>query len=117
MPGPSKDLATNVPQTEQSGCLSLFARIIWLMVGNVVLLGLALKIVLGRGFSFYDVVYWAVVAVILFVRYADVKWLKGLGTDAQPATMSDWVKHARLLLIMAGGVWVIVHALLPLFHR
>ena len=120
MPSPSKDVSPVVPAApvaEQPGCLSLVARIIWLMVGNVVLLGLAVKIVLSRGFSLYDIVFWAVVGAIVFIRYADIKWLKGLGADAQPATMRDWVKHARLLLIMAGGVWVIVHALLPLFHR
>jgi hypothetical protein len=87
------------------------------MVGNVVLLGLVVKIMLSRGFSYYDIIYWAVVAAILFDRYADIKWLKGLGTDAQPATMRDWAKHARWLLIIAGGAWVAVHALLLLFRR
>ncbi len=117
MPVPSNDAAPSTHQAEQPGCLGITARLIWILAGNVVLLGLVVKIMLSRGFSFYDIIYWAVVAALVFIRYADITWLKGLGPDGQPATPKDWAKYTRLLLIIAGGAWVAVHALLLLFRR
>jgi len=87
------------------------------MVGNFALLVLMVLIVQKGTFSFLDIIFWAVVALVLFIRYADIKYLKGLGPDAQPATMKDWGRHARLLFIIAGGVWVIAHAVLLLLRR
>jgi len=87
------------------------------MVGNfalVVLLGLVVQ---HGSFSYLDAIFWVVVGALLFIRYADIKWLKGLGADAEPATMKDWAKYTRLLLLIAGGAWVVVHALLMLFRR
>ncbi len=117
MSGPSKDVSPKPPEAEQSGCLSTIARIIWIMVGNFALLVLLVLIIQKRTFSLLDVAFWAVVAAILFIRYADIKWLKGLGPDAQPATMKDWAGHARLLFMIAGGVWVVAHAVLLLLRR
>ena len=118
MPGPSKDVASpKPPQAEQAGCLSTIARIIWIMVGNFALIIMLGLIVLRKSFSHLDAIYWAVVAALLFTRYADIKWLKGQGADAQPATMNDWGRYARLLLVLAGGVWVVVHIVLILLVR
>jgi hypothetical protein len=117
MTGPSKDVVPNTPQAEPAGCLSTIARVIWIMVGNFALLILMVLIVQKGTFSFIDIVFWAVVAAVLFVRYADIKWLNGLGPDARPSTMKDWAKYARLLFIIASGVWAVAHALLLLLRR
>ena len=117
MPGPSKDVSPKPPKAEQSGCLSTIARIIWIMAGNFALLVLLVLVIQKRAFSYLDIVFWAVVAALLFIRYADIKWLKGLGPDAQPATMKDWASYARLLFVLAGGVWVIAHVALLLLRR
>jgi hypothetical protein len=117
MPGPSKDVSPKPPEAEQSGCLSTIARVIWIMVGNFALIVLLVLIALSKSFSFLDAVFWAVMAALLFIRYADIKWLKGLGPDAQPATMKDWGRYARLLLILAGGAWVVAHVVILLFIR
>jgi len=117
MPGPSKDVPPKPPEAEQAGCLSTIARIIWIMAGNFALIIMLGLIVLRKSFSFLDAVYWAVVAALLFIRYADIKWLKGQGPDAQPATMKDWGRYARLLLVLAGGVWAVVHIALLIFVR
>ena len=117
MSGPSKDVSPKPPDAEPAGCLSTIARVIWIMVGNFALLILMVLIVQKGTFSFLDIVFWAVVATVLFIRYADIKWLKGIGPDLQPATMKDWASYARLLVVIAGGVWVIAHALLLLLRR
>ncbi len=117
MPDPSRGAAPTPSQSGQAGCLSTLARLIWIMVGNfalVVLLGL---IVLRKSFSYLDAIFWAVVGFLMFIRYADIKWLKGQGADAQPATMKDWGKYSRLLVIVAGVAWALAHALLLLIRR
>ena len=117
MPDPSKDAVPNTLQAEPAGCLSTIARVMWILVGNFALLILMVLIVQKGTLSFLDIVFWAVVATILFIRYADIKWLKGIGPDLQPATMKDWGRHARLLIIIAGVAWVVAHALLLLLRR
>jgi hypothetical protein len=117
MSGPAKDVLPNPPEAEPGGCLSTLARIIWIMVGNFALLVLLVLIVQRKSLSYIDLIFWAVVAAVIFIRYADIKWLKGQGPDAQPATMKDWAKYARLLLTVTAVVWVITHALLLLFRR
>jgi hypothetical protein len=114
MPGPAKDVSPKPPEAEPAGCLSTIARIIWIMVGNFALLVLVAMIAMKRGFSFLDGVFWAVTAALLFIRYADIKWLKGQGSDGQPTTMKDWGSYARLLIAIAGGAWAAVHVVLLL---
>jgi len=117
MPGSSKDVSPQPPEPEQAGCLSIIARLIWLAGGNFVLLILLAFIFQKRVFSSLDIVFWAIIAALLFIRYADVKWLKGQGPDAQPATMKDWGRYARLLIVLAGGAWVVVHVVILIFVR
>jgi hypothetical protein len=117
MPGSSKDVSPQPPEPEQAGCLSIIARLIWLAGGNFALLILLAFIAQKSGFSSLDIVFWAVIAALLFIRYADIKWLKGQGPDVQPATMRDWAKYARLLLIIAGGAWAAVHIVVLLLFR
>ena len=118
MPGPSKDVASpKPPQAEQAGCLSTITRIIWIMAGNFALIIMLGLVVLRKSFSHLDAIYWVVVAALLFIRYADIRWLKGQGPDAQPATMKDWGRYARLLLVLAGGAWAVVRIVLVLLVR
>ena len=39
-------------------------------------------IAMRKSFSHLDAIYWAIVAALLFIRYGDIKWLKGQGPDA-----------------------------------
>ena len=118
MPSQSRDTVPQPKQTGQPGCLSIIARLVWIAGGNFVLLILMAFIVQQeRAFSSLDVIFWAVVAALLFVRFADIRWLHGTGSESEPATMKDWAKYARLLFIIAGGVWAATHALLLLLSR
>jgi hypothetical protein len=118
MPFPPRDAVPPPKQTGQPGCLSIIARLIWVAGGNFVLLILMAFIVQQKtAFSSLDVIFWVVVAALLFIRFADIRWLHGTGSESEPATMKDWARYARLLLLIAGGVWAIAHALLLLLRR
>ena len=118
MPSQVRDSVSQPQQAAQPGCLSLIARLIWVAGGNSVLLILMAYIVQQKtAFSSLDVIFWVVVAALLLIRFADVKWLHGTGSESEPATMKDWWRYARLLFIIAGGVWAATHALLLLFRR
>ena len=118
MPFPPRDNVPPPKQTGQPGCLSIIARLVWIAGGNFALLILMAFIVQQkRAFSSLDVIFWAVVALLLFIRFADIKWLHGTGSESEPATTKDWWRYARLLFVIAGGVWAIVHALLLLIRR
>jgi hypothetical protein len=83
----------------------------------VLLILLAFIVQQKTAFSSLDIVFWAVVAALLFIRFADIRWLHGTGSESEPATMKDWAKYARLLFVLAGGAWVALHALLLLLRR
>jgi hypothetical protein len=118
MPFPPRDAVPPPKQTGQPGCLSIIARLIWVAGGNFALLILLAFIVQQKtALSSLDVIFWVVVAALLFIRFADVRWLHGTGSESEPATMKDWWRYARLLFVIAGGAWVIVHALLLLLRR
>jgi hypothetical protein len=115
MPGPAKDVSPKPPEAEPAGCLSIIARLIWVAGGNFALLILLAFIVQQKTpFSSLDVIFWAVVAALLFIRFADVKWLHGTGSESEPATMKDWWRYARLLIAIAGGAWAAAHVVLLL---
>ncbi len=117
MPATSTGVSPQPPEPEQAGCLSTIARIIWIMAGNFALIVILGLIAMRKSFSHLDAIYWLIVAALLFIRYADIRWLKGQGSDAQRATMRDWVRYARLLLILAGGAWVAARIVLLLLVR
>lgn len=104
----------DIPQEEgqhdsASGCL---ARLFWMMLGNAILAVAALKIFEGPslGLTWADLVYWATVASLLVVRYADVRYLEGKRADGEPATMADWRRYSSMLTGSALVVWILLHA-------
>jgi len=118
MPSQARGSVSQQQQAGQPGCLSVIARLIWVAGGNFVLLILMAYIAQQKtAFSSLDIIFWAVVAALLFIRFADVKWLHGTGSESEPATMKDWWRYARLLFVIAGGAWVVAHVLLLLLRR
>ena len=93
-----------------SGCL---LRLFWLLLGNAVLVIVALQILIRVGgvFSGLDVVYWSVVALILAARYADIRYFKGTTAEGKPSTLEDWRRYAFILVLSAGVALLTVHFL------
>jgi hypothetical protein len=92
-----------------AGCL---LRISWMMVGNVVLLFCAYGITEHRSgvLSIADAFYWTLVGSLLAARYIDIRYLYGLTVDGDPASLDDWRRYAVFLVLVATGLWLVLHA-------
>ena len=93
-----------------AGC---FLRLFWMMIGNFILLFCATTIAQNQS-SFLgvaDAFYWATVGGILAARYVDIRYLKGLTADGDPASMLHWRRYAVLLGVAATVLWFVVHGI------
>lgn len=84
------------------GALGCLSRLYWMFAGNVVILFAAVSIALSKDQSFLTVLDWV---------FIDIKYFKGSGPDGQPATMQDFGKYFRNVLIMSGITWGLAHFL------
>ena len=93
-----------------AGCL---LRIFWMMIGNLILLFCAVAIAQNQSsfLSAADAFYCASVGCILAARYVDIRYLKGLTADGDPASMVHWRRYAVLLGVAATGMWFVVHSI------
>lgn len=96
---------TNTPF---AGC---FCRLIWMLVGIVILLFLGIEIVRRPGFSGVDAAAGAVVAGMILARFVDVRYLNGQTADGKPATMADWRRYSVRLAALALVLWGLLHAI------
>ncbi len=103
----------NDQTTDKHGSgLSIIARLFWMFFGNAILFISIIFIVEHKGGMFHtaDVVFWITVAILIFVRYLDIKFCVGLTATGNPASIAHWIKYAILLLIFSTAVWAIAHA-------
>lgn len=109
---PENPMPQQDPQPRQlSGC---FVRLLWMMVGNVVLIMTAIAIAQKqRGFALteMDAFFFATAIGLLVVRYIDIRFLQGKTSDSQPATMADWRRYAITILGVSFLLWLGVHAI------
>lgn len=92
------------------------ARLYWMFLGNIVLLFLLIFIVEkhAKMFGFLDIAYWTVVASLVLVRYADVRYLHGETGFGQPATMLHWRHYTELLALVSAVAWLLGHVIVSL---
>jgi hypothetical protein len=98
---------------KQGSGLGIIMRLFWMFFGNAVLFISIIFIFQHKGGMFHtaDVVFWVTVAVLVFVRYLDIKLCSGLTAMGLPASMAHWIKYVTLLLISSTAVWGISHAM------
>jgi hypothetical protein len=99
------------------GCIGLVVRMIWLLAGNAALLMMAILIFQKRGISFLDAGFWAIVAVLVLLRYMDITRLKGLTSNSEPATLKHWRSYVVKLLLASLALWVMAHGIPYLIGR
>ena len=104
---------------EQVGCMGFILRSLWLMVGNVGLAVVALFIILNHPpiFSLYDLLFWAIVVLLIIVRYIDIAYFHGGDQYGDPATMKHWRKYAVLLPAISLVMWSLSHGIGYYFAR
>jgi len=86
-------------------------RLGWMFLGNGLLLICALSIVnRGRALSWVDGAFWALVAVLVGLRYLDIARMGGQTATGQPAPMSHWRRYVAFLLVFALALWFGAHA-------
>jgi hypothetical protein len=101
----------NTQQPEASGCLPTIVRLIWLAAGNAFLVILTGLIIQKGTFSALDIIFWALVSVLVLVRYYDITRLEGLTAESEPATLQHWKHYTLILLLISSALWVIAHSI------
>lgn len=99
------------------GGTALMARLYWMFVGNALPLFMLLFIIRGKPSfpSWVDAAHWTSVALLLAVRYLDIRHLNGLTSDGQPASMTTWRRYCGLICGVWGGIWLVIRGGLFLF--
>ena len=105
------------PPPTQTGFLGLMVRLIWMLFGNAALALLAVHIAQAGSFSMVDVLFWAVVVVMVGVRYIDVTRFGGLTAEGEPATLRHWRRYTGYLLAASAGLYTLAHAVAGIVVR
>lgn len=104
-----KNPQQNNPQVEQSSFLALIVRLTWMAFGNLLLIFIAFSIAQQKAGIVLDVIFWAVVAGLIFIRYIDIKVFQGHTAENEPATLQHWRKYSLLLIIISALLWIVSH--------
>jgi hypothetical protein len=109
-----KDFTPTPSSTERPGGLSVLVRLLWMVVGNVVLVVAAISIHHNRTLpSTADVVFWTTVAAMFAIRYIDGRFLRGRTATGEPATPASYRAYAVRLAVVAIMLWVAAHLIPP----
>jgi hypothetical protein len=92
-------------------------RLYWFLVGNVLLVILA--IVIGSAYFkstlFLHVLYWMCVVSLLAARYSDIRFLEERSTDGARLTVKYWLRYSAVVVPVSAIVWAI--ALLTAYFK
>lgn len=101
------------PVEKYDSIFSLFVRVFWALIGNVILLFTAIYILRHKGEIFHiaDIVFWGTTTALVLARYVDIKFWGDSAVAGQPASTAPWRRYAIVLLICSTTVWVISHAI------
>jgi hypothetical protein len=96
---------------------SLFVRIFWALIGNVILFFTTIVILKHKGETFHtaDMVFWGIAAAIALAKYLDIKLWGKTDVAGKPVSAARWRKYAAILLICSTAVWIISHIINYLF--
>jgi len=56
-----------------------------------------------------DVIFWALVGLLVWARYFDVTRLNGLTAEGKPASLHHWRRYATFLVASAALLWALAH--------
>lgn len=75
-------------------------RVFWLFVGNAVVYGSWVAIVLtsARLPSVLDAVVWLAIGLMILARRVDIRRFAGRTAQGDPTTMADWRRYVAILV-------------------
>jgi hypothetical protein len=104
-------------QEVPAGRFDFLVRFYWSFLGYAVLFVLLGLIFAQRARfpSLLDAGYWLAAALLIVLRYVDIRFLNGQTSEEKPATMGHWRRYVLLVAPLTLGVWlyirIIVHSL------
>ena len=96
-----------------TGGLEFLVRFYWLILGNGLLFMLLVLIFEKRARfpSLLDGAYLAAAALLIAMRYVDIRFFNGQTGEGQPATMAHWRRYSLVTGCVTLGAWLMVHVL------
>lgn len=90
---------------KSTGCFPVVLRTIWMAWGNVALLFSAVKMAEREASTLDTVVFLAVAAGLLGVRYVDIVCFAGETAEGDPASLAHWRQYAAGVVVVSALLW------------
>ena len=115
---PSDSTTSTVSETKTGNSLfALVLRIVWMLGGNFAMMVAALYIVMHDiSFSLADIVLVLSPPLMIWARRVDIVRFNGATAYGEPATLADWRKYARNVIVGALLALASAHGLQALLH-
>jgi hypothetical protein len=108
--------STSSPLQSSNSLLALIVRMYWLMFGHLVIIIPCRWMMLDQKFhlGWPDVIFLGLIAILIFVRFLDIRLFHGTTADAdsRPASMSDFYRYTMKILAGYSAVWLLFRVLL-----
>lgn len=93
--------------------IGIALRVFWMLLGifALAITGLSILKLAEPGFSWVDIIYWGITALLIGARYVDVAFCRGLTVKGLRATRADWVRYAIILFAVASAAWLAAHVI------
>jgi hypothetical protein len=99
-------------ETPRTNGLQVLIRILWMLIGNIVLAALAISMYHAKSIpSGKDVAFGVTLLFLLVIRYVDIRYLNGRTASDEPATPTTYRNYAIGLFVISLVAWAAAHML------
>ena len=97
---------------EVSSGVALLGRLMWMILGPMLMFLITYAIVTGAGwFTPRDAAFGVVLALMVGGRWVEQRSGSAMTSTGEPATAGHFKRYVRALLPLAAGVWVVANVL------
>jgi hypothetical protein len=95
--------------SKNSSIPGILTRIYWFAFGHAFLFFLAFSFIENKPTAFKSVLYFFLFALVVFAKYADIKYFDGLNAEGnKPATMGDFKKFIKIVIPVYSVIFLIL---------
>ncbi len=105
------------PQPQDQSPAGCLVRLVWMLIGNLVLVVLVFVIYESAGWTIADLAYWLVIGLMIGARHIDIVRFAGTTINDEPATKAHFRRYSLLVLLIGAAVFAVARALGPGFHH